>query len=270
MRKLKLRGLSSKRMRVGLIAGGIVLALCAGALAAIPGPDGVITACYARGSGAVRIIDESEACRAQETRVTWNQVGPEGPAGPAGPVGPQGPQGEPGPAGPQGPAGVQGPQGEPGPAGPQGLQGEMGPEGPVAGDWSGSSGNRVLIVQQPVWNQGEPNYMMVEEDIEAPYDTTCLVDASLKIEFNGAVNVPADGTAYLWPAKAVSDGEPNLACSSGREVSPSRHVDWFTADRSATVYVAAGEPTRFGCRVLPHYGFATPLRASCVITYMCQ
>ena len=80
-------------------------------------------ACVNNSSGTIKIIDEDENCKNNETWISWNQKGPQGDPGE------QGPQGEAGPAGPQGETGEQGPQGEPGPIGPQGLQGEPGPVG---------------------------------------------------------------------------------------------------------------------------------------------
>ena len=76
------------------------------AYAQIP-QDGVITACYARSTGAIRVIDPAVAsCRTGETMLTWNQQGrdgrpgPEGPAGPAGADGADGAPGTPGESGP--------------------------------------------------------------------------------------------------------------------------------------------------------------------------
>lgn len=45
-------------------------------------------------------------CKQSQTRVSWNQQGPQGVQGRQGQAGPQGPAGLQGPAGPQGPAGV--------------------------------------------------------------------------------------------------------------------------------------------------------------------
>ena len=100
------------------------------AWAAIPSRDGVITGCYARSDGNLRIIDESRSCRRGEARLTWNESGAQGPAGEAGPQGEQGPQGEPGPQGPAGADGADGATGLTGPAGPQGDPGPAGPAGP--------------------------------------------------------------------------------------------------------------------------------------------
>ena len=60
---------------------------------------GELEACVNPGNGGLRLVDASEACHSNETRVTWNITGPPGPTGPAGPTGPTGPTG---PAGPPG------------------------------------------------------------------------------------------------------------------------------------------------------------------------
>lgn len=81
----------------GVIIGGAGSAIV---MAAIPGPNGVIHACYSNntpllgnGSGAVRIIDSAATCKSNETAITWNQQGPAGSQGPTGPQGPAGPGG---------------------------------------------------------------------------------------------------------------------------------------------------------------------------------
>ena len=51
-------------------------------------------------SGAIRIVSKTATCKSTETKIHWNQVGPQGPRGPQGPQGPQGP------TGPQGPPGI--------------------------------------------------------------------------------------------------------------------------------------------------------------------
>lgn len=121
--------------------------LLAGASFALPA-DTTYTGCYARGSGALRVVTADESCRGNEERIQWNAqgprgergpAGPQGEQGPAGPAGPAGPQGEQGPAGPAGETGATGPAGatgatgatgEAGPAGPAGPQGPQGPQGP--------------------------------------------------------------------------------------------------------------------------------------------
>jgi hypothetical protein len=105
-----------------LIVATVVIS--AATYASIPGPSGVITGCYNKSGGTLRVIDSSVTnCGSNETKITWNQVGPQGPIGLQGPAGPQGPQGVQGPAGATGPQGPQGPAGPHGPAGPAGVPG---------------------------------------------------------------------------------------------------------------------------------------------------
>ena len=157
-----------RRLAVPAIA--VVLAAGVGvAYAAIPGSSGMISGCYEKKTGILRVIDAEagKKCLSIETPISWNQTGPKGeqglagPAGPAGapgpkgetgaegPQGPAGPRGETGPAGvpgetgaagaagqpgergPAGPEGPRGATGAQGPAGPQGLQGAQGPAGPA-------------------------------------------------------------------------------------------------------------------------------------------
>lgn len=79
-----------------IITGVVVLAgiLSAGiAAAAIPNSStGIITACYQKNKGMLRVIDAQagERCRSSEIQLSWNQRGPAGPAGPQGPQGPPG------------------------------------------------------------------------------------------------------------------------------------------------------------------------------------
>ena len=52
---------------------------------------GVLEACVNPGNGMMRLVDASTACHNNETRVTWDVMGPAGPVGPAGPAGPTSP-----------------------------------------------------------------------------------------------------------------------------------------------------------------------------------
>ena len=114
------RFMASALAAAGVIGGAAIYA-------SIPAADGVITACYKKSGGALRVIDTAnETCTPNnETALPWNQTGPQGPMGPQGPPGPQGLPGPRGFTGPQGPQGSQGPQGPQGPAGPAAV-------GPVA------------------------------------------------------------------------------------------------------------------------------------------
>src|SRR5688500_4564383 len=89
------------------------------AYATIPGPSGVISACYTRRGVSLRVIDSSVAnCNSKGTSLSWSVLGAPGPVGPVGPAGPAGPVGPAGPTGPGGPVGPAGPTGPAGPAGP--------------------------------------------------------------------------------------------------------------------------------------------------------
>ena len=83
---------------LGIVVGALATGLVGGlAWAAIPGPGGVIQACYDK-TGSLKVVSELP-CPKGSTALSWNQ---------------QGIQGEPGAAGPKGDAGAPGPKGDPG------------------------------------------------------------------------------------------------------------------------------------------------------------
>jgi len=87
-----------------VIVAGVALALgAAAAYATIPGSGGVISGCYEKRTGILRVIDAEagKSCLRLETPISWNEKGEKGDAGAPGP---QGPPGATGPAGPPGPA----------------------------------------------------------------------------------------------------------------------------------------------------------------------
>jgi hypothetical protein len=135
----------------GFVIAGIALtaAIAGTALASIPS-GGVISACYDKQSGQMRIYDADgglpKACGAKEQSISWSQVGP---AGPAGPQGLQGEQGPPGEQGEQGPQGEAGPEGQQGPQGPQGEQGLSGLEIVTATSDSDSTSPKSAFAQCP-------------------------------------------------------------------------------------------------------------------------
>ncbi len=90
------------RSRLSYTTIGVTLALVLGAtgfaMAAIPGHDGIIHACYQKQGGGLRVIDLSKPgfagkCRKSEKSLSWNQKGSPGIPGPPGMSGPQGPAG---------------------------------------------------------------------------------------------------------------------------------------------------------------------------------
>ena len=111
-----------------------------------------VFACVKR-NGDVRIVEQGERCKSQETRMSWSVQGPKGDTGA---TGPQGLKGDTGATGAQGAQGLTGPQGEqglkgdpgtdgadglPGAEGPTGPQGLQGPAGASGGTGSLSSSN---------------------------------------------------------------------------------------------------------------------------------
>lgn len=106
-----------KRRITHVLTVAAVLAVAVGisvASAGIPSSGGKIFSCYAKGSGALRVVAAGQNCKSGEQPLFWNQQGPKGDPGLPGAKGPAGPQG------PKGPAGPQGPKGDPGPQGPAG------------------------------------------------------------------------------------------------------------------------------------------------------
>lgn len=90
-----------KRLTIALaVVAGTLLLLAGVAIAQIPGTDGVITACYTK-QGVITLIDvgKGETCKNKETKLTWNQTGPQGAQGLPGAPGPVGPAGPPGSSG---------------------------------------------------------------------------------------------------------------------------------------------------------------------------
>jgi hypothetical protein len=67
--------------------------------------DKTITVCADKNTGVLHLKTHGR-CKSSQTRVTWNQEGPQGAQGPQGAAGAQGTQGAQGPVGAQGPAGV--------------------------------------------------------------------------------------------------------------------------------------------------------------------
>lgn len=110
-----------------------------------------IYACVKK-NGDVSLSGENERCKNNESRVSWNIVGPRGPKGDTGATGPQGPKGDKGDTGAQGakgdtgatgPPGLKGDTGATGAAGAPGAQGPAGPQGPQGSP--GTSGGAAAL-----------------------------------------------------------------------------------------------------------------------------
>jgi hypothetical protein len=77
---------------VGVIV-ALVLAGSGFAVAAIPGPGGVIQGCLDKRTGTLRVIDARKHCTRRERAIRWNQQGRPGATGATGAAGAQGPRG---------------------------------------------------------------------------------------------------------------------------------------------------------------------------------
>jgi hypothetical protein len=64
----------------GTVLGVVALVVACGglALAAVPGPSGVIKGCYARSTGALRVLAKGSKRKHGERALSWNQQGPGG------------------------------------------------------------------------------------------------------------------------------------------------------------------------------------------------
>lgn len=97
--------------RARTIAGMALLSAVAAAgvaYATIP-TNGVISACYTKSGGSLRVIDATTGnCSSKETSLAWNVAGVAGPKGDTGATGPAGPTGPTGPTGADGKRGADG------------------------------------------------------------------------------------------------------------------------------------------------------------------
>ena len=106
-----MRALASRTALRAAVVGGVgaVVVLGASAVASIPSANGTIYGCYAKSSGATRIIDPGrQKCTTSEQPISWSQRGPRGPIGPQGLRGVRGPAGTNGTNGTDGTDGVSG------------------------------------------------------------------------------------------------------------------------------------------------------------------
>jgi hypothetical protein len=119
------------RRSPGVLLGVIAVVLAAGgfAVAAIPEGDGTINGCYAKKSGALRVVPAGKKCRKGELPLSFSQKGDPGAAGPAGPAGAKGDPGATGAKGAPGAPGSPGIKGDPGTPGAPGTKGDPGTPG---------------------------------------------------------------------------------------------------------------------------------------------
>jgi len=112
-----------KRWLIAIGAAGALVLGAGIAYATIPSGN-VISGCYAKSGGTLRVIDGGVTnCKSNETSLNWNVQGPQGVQGAQGATGAQGAAGATGAQGPAGPNGATGPAGPQGPAGSGGALG---------------------------------------------------------------------------------------------------------------------------------------------------
>ena len=117
------------------------------ALAAIPS-SGVISGCYQKNQGQLRVVDSAADCHSSEVPLSWNQTGVGGSQGATGATGPIGATGV---QGPKGDTGTQGAMGDTGTAGTNGTNGATGATGATgAGGPMGATGASALSGYQIV------------------------------------------------------------------------------------------------------------------------
>ncbi len=108
--------------------------------------DDTINGCL-NNIGLLRVLNNGDTCKQNETPIAWNTAGPKGDKGDQGEPGPAGGRGETGPQGEKGDTGEPGLQGEQGPAGPQGVQGEKGDQGEPGPQGPAGAGGTALHLE---------------------------------------------------------------------------------------------------------------------------
>lgn len=124
-------------LKGGCVAGAVAAFLALGIPALASSGSVTFHACVSK-AGALRIVSASAKCPAGQSKISWNNAGPQGPVGKAGPAGPAGSQGI------QGAQGAQGAQGTQGPAGPQGE--------PGGSTWAIVSSSGTILFSSPSWS----------------------------------------------------------------------------------------------------------------------
>jgi Collagen triple helix repeat (20 copies) len=265
MRQSGLRGAVLGAVVAGIAVGGI-------ASAAIPGTDGVISACYTTRDGVLRVIDASAdtVCDRREAALSWNQQGVPGPAGAdgaQGPQGPQGPQGDKGETGERGPAGEPGAPGATGDKGDKGDPGEQGPPGPEGPPGpSGLSSGYVSTQASPLELEGSGDVSQVLARRNLPLGFA-LVNATVKISFAGPdrhasgvecfLRVNDDGFLSDYDRATVQVSRPVIFTAPTASGSESVRVEGVPREEIALtgiVDLGAGTTLLVQCRRFPGDG----------------
>jgi hypothetical protein len=148
----------SPAMIVALLS--LLVAVGGVAVASIPGPSGVITACYSKSSGTLRVIDSKKTCsKKRERTLRWNQQGPRGLQGFQGQPGNNGNDGQNGTAGRDAASAVMGTTTTAIPPMSSGTSRNLAPSGPGVAAETSSQVERT------------PNATIVARDLSVHVDT---------------------------------------------------------------------------------------------------
>ena len=112
---------------LAVVSGSAALLTGSGVAGANPAATSLIYACYSNSTGEMFRVTSTQTCPAGETKISWNQAGPQGAKGAQGAQGAKGAQGA---AGAQGGSGPQGAVGAKGAQGAAGAQGRLAPRAP--------------------------------------------------------------------------------------------------------------------------------------------
>jgi hypothetical protein len=180
--------------RLGIVTIAVVAALSLGALGVASSADAtIISACYKRSSGVVRILRGVQRCRRHEVRISWNTQGPAGKNG------------------------VAGRNGASGKNGTNGTNGKNGANGAAAGYFATQAGSLNITAA--------PGHVLTKALPAGDYLVSAKVEVTATAKAAGAVQaecklVLATGTGESvidssgWAASLISFAEPEFLAAA--------------------------------------------------------
>ena len=174
-------------------------------------------ACVTTATGAIDIVSASTKCKAGQTKIMWNEVGPAGPKGATGATGHAGPKGATGAQGPQGPTGATGATGPQGPTGPAGISVGYSATGGTVSNL-GTLSTYVLLtnpIQTPGVYYINASALLNIASGDGVYCTIITALTGLSINTQGGSNTPGFNQASITGSLFVNpDDEIALSCYS--------------------------------------------------------